>query len=109
MGALKDMGKIQQEMAETAAQLAEETFAGSGGAGMVVVKANGAMQIVGCAVDPQLVADGDRELIQELVVVAANEALAKAREHSAKVMQQKMQERFDLPGMEGLIGSMMPK
>jgi hypothetical protein len=109
MGALKDMGKIQQEMAQAAERLAEERFEGSAGAGLVKVIVSGAMQVVECQIEPDAVDKDNVELLQELYVAATNEALAKAREYSAEFMQKQMQERFDLPGMEGLLKGMLPK
>jgi DNA-binding YbaB/EbfC family protein len=109
MGALKDMGKIQKEMAEAAERLSEETFEGSAGAGLVKVTANGAMKIVSCVISPEVVSQGNIDLLQELVVAAANDAVTQARDYSAQFMQKQMAERFDLPGMEGLIKGMLPK
>ena len=108
MGALSNPAKLQEEMAANAKKLASETFVGIAGGEMVTVVVNGAMQVCECKIDPQLVEDKDRELIEEMVIAATNEALAKARQRSAEFMQQQLRERFDLPGMEGMLKGFMP-
>ena len=48
---------------------------------------NGAMQIVGVVMDPEVVKSGDVEMLQDLVVAAANDALRKAQEMMAEEMK----------------------
>jgi nucleoid-associated protein EbfC len=60
---------------------------GSAGGGMVEIEVNGLCDVLRCQIDPQLIAQGDRELIEDLVVTAANQAIAKARELHAEAMQ----------------------
>ena len=76
---------------------------------MVVVKVSGAQQMISCVIDPKLVEDNDRELIEELVVAAVNEAVALSRRQSAEIMQKKLGERLNLGDLSGLLGGMMPK
>jgi DNA-binding YbaB/EbfC family protein len=108
LGALKDIGKIQEEMKESAAKLRENVYDGSAGGGLVTVKATGDLQLASVSVDPSLFAEKDADLIQELIVEAANAALAKAREDAAETMQKTLSERLNLPGMEGMLKGMMP-
>jgi DNA-binding YbaB/EbfC family protein len=108
LGALKDIGKIQQDMKESARKLKENVYEGAAGGGLVTVKATGDLQLTSVAVDPSLVADKDLDLIQELIVEAANIALTKARDDAATTMQKTLQERLDIPGLDGLVKGMMP-
>jgi hypothetical protein len=54
---------------------------------MVTVTANGAMQVVNVAIDPEAIKSGDVEMLQDLVTAASNEALRKAREMMAEEMK----------------------
>ena len=54
---------------------------------MVTVVANGAMEIVSVKIDPEVLKASDGEMLQDLVVAAANAALRKAREMVAEEMK----------------------
>lgn len=78
--------KMQSEMARAQDELANTTVSGIGGGGLVTVEVTcdqrvKAVRIAGEAVDPQ-----DVETLEDLVVVAVNDALAKAAEASQKRM-----------------------
>ncbi len=77
---LKQAQAMQEQMAKIQEQAASKTAAGTAGGGIVTVTANGAMQIVGVTIDPEVVKSGDVEMLQDLVVAATNEALRKAKE-----------------------------
>jgi nucleoid-associated protein EbfC len=108
LGALKDMGKIQEEMKEAAQRLRENVYEGAAGGGLVTVKAAGDLQLIEAAIDPSLFEEKDRDLVQELLVEAANSALKKARDDAAETMQKTLQDRLGIPGMDGLLKGMMP-
>ena len=78
MGLLGNKGKLQEEMAKFQSQVGQITADGAAGGGLVTVKANGKLEIVGV----KLAADApsDRELLEDLIAAAANQALAKVRE-----------------------------
>jgi DNA-binding YbaB/EbfC family protein len=109
LGNLGNLAKIQEELHSAIAELANESFEGRAGGDMVVIHVNGAQQLTGCAIDPKLMAENDRELIEELVVAAVNDALNVAKRRSAEILQQKLGDRLDLPGLSGLLGNLMPK
>lgn len=73
------MDKIQEELA------AKEIEAGAGG-GMVTVTVTGAQEITGIVIDPSVIDPDDREMLQDLVQAAVNEALRKSREMMAEEM-----------------------
>ena len=77
---LKQAQAMQEQMAKLQEQAASKTVNGSAGGGIVTVTANGAMQVVGVAIDPEAVKSGDVDMLQDLVVAATNEALRKAKE-----------------------------
>ena len=77
---LKQAQAMQEQMAKLQEQAASKTVNGTAGGGIVTVTANGAMQIVGVTIDPEVVKSGDVDMLQDLVTAAANGALRKAKE-----------------------------
>lgn len=108
LGNLGNLSKMQQEMQAITGELALLEYQGSAGGGMVVVKASGAQQLVSCSIDPQLIKDNDKELLEDLVVAAANQALGDAKKNTADLLQKRLSERFNLPDISNLLGGMMP-
>jgi hypothetical protein len=84
---LKQAQAMQEQMAKLQEQAASKTVTGTAGGGMVTVTANGAMQVVNVAIDPEAIKSGDVEMLQDLVTAASNEALRKAREMMAEEMK----------------------
>ena len=83
---LAQVGKMQQEMAEAQEQLKLETVEASAGGGMVRVTMSGALEVKQVRIDPAAVDPEDVEILDEMVLVAINEALSKAQELQASRM-----------------------
>lgn len=77
--------QIQQQMMDRARQKEVEASAGGG---MVVVTANGALEITSVKIDPRCVDPSDVGMLQDLVTAAVNQAIAKAQETMQGEMQQ---------------------
>jgi len=75
--------------------------AGSAGGGLVEVEVNGLQEVLACRIEPGFFAQGDRELIEDLIRVATNDALTKAKQLHAEAMQSMM--GADMPGMSEAI------
>lgn len=84
---LKQAQAMQAQMAKIQEQAASKIVNGTAGGGSVTVTANGAMQLVGIVIDPEVVKSGDVEMVQDLVMAASNDALRKAREMMADEMK----------------------
>jgi DNA-binding YbaB/EbfC family protein len=84
---LKQAQAMQEQMAKLQEEAASKTVIGTAGGGSVTVTANGAMQLVRIVIDPEVVKGGDVEMVQDLVMVASNDALQKAREMMADAMK----------------------
>jgi DNA-binding YbaB/EbfC family protein len=84
---LKQAQAMQAQMAKVQEQAASKTVTGTAGGGSVTVTANGAMQLIGIVIDPDVVKAGDVEMVQDLVMAASNDALKKAREMMADEMK----------------------
>lgn len=76
---LKQAQKLQEKLAEAQAELGEKTVEASAGGGMVSVTANGRQEIVAVRIVPDVVQQGDVQMLEDLVLSAANAALASAR------------------------------
>jgi hypothetical protein len=79
-GILKQAQAMQEQMAKLQEQAALKTATGTAGGGSVTVTANGAMQIMQVAIDPEVLKSGDADMVQDLVLAATNDALRKAKE-----------------------------
>ena len=72
--------QMQRDMARVQEELAAASVTGSAGGGVVTVTATGRQEVVAIAIDPSAVDPADVEMLQDLVVVAVNDALRAARE-----------------------------
>jgi DNA-binding YbaB/EbfC family protein len=84
---LKRAQAMQAQMAKVQEQASAKTVIGTAGGGSVTVTANGAMQLLGIVIDPEVMKGGDVEMVQDLVMAASNDALRKAREMMADEMK----------------------
>lgn len=84
---MKQAQAMQERLAKVQAEVATKTVQASAGGGMVTVVVNGALEIVSVKIDPEVLKASDGEMLQDLVVAAANEALRKAREMVAEEMK----------------------
>jgi len=91
--------KLQAELAERKRKLAQARLEAASGGGMVRAVVTGEGELVGLKLAPQVVAEGDVEMLEDLVLAAVKEAQAKARELARKEMS-------DLAG--GLPPGMLP-
>jgi nucleoid-associated protein EbfC len=77
---MKQAQKLQAKMIKLQEELAEKTVETSAGGGMVKVVANGKQQIVSIKIEKEVVDPEDVEMLQDLVLAAVNDALAKSQE-----------------------------
>jgi hypothetical protein len=85
---MKQAQELQAKMAEMQDKLAALEITGESGGGMVKMRLNGKGEMRGVKIDPAISVDGDREMLEDLLVAAHNDAKAKVE---AKV-QEKMSE-----------------
>jgi DNA-binding YbaB/EbfC family protein len=72
--------QMQQAMERVKAELAEAKVDGTAGGGVVKAVVTGDQKLVSVAIDPAAVDPADVEMLQDLIVVAVNDALRAARE-----------------------------
>src|SRR5215211_205405 len=76
---LQQVQQMQAEMAKAQEELANETVEASAGGGMVTVKATGALEITEVKIAPEAIDPDDPELLSDMVLAAANEAIRSAQ------------------------------
>lgn len=95
---MKQAQKIQEQIAKMQEDLAARTVEASAGGGMITVVANGKQEIVSIRIEPEVIDANDREMLQDLVVAAVNEALRKAQEMVSEEMR-KITGGLNIPGL----------
>ena len=91
---MKQAQKMQAEMTQKQEEVQKKEIETSAGGGAVVVKATGAKVIKEIIIKPEVVDKDDVEMLQDLVLTAVNEALAKADD----MMSQELG-GYNIPGL----------
>ncbi len=97
-GMMKKVQKMQKQMAKAQEELGEERLEALAGGGAVKVVVSGHKEVVEVTIDPDIVDPDDVEILQDLIVIATNEAMKKAEELSESTMGQ-FTKGLNLPGM----------
>jgi|SRR6266404_5827153 DNA-binding YbaB/EbfC family protein len=95
---MKQAARMQQQMETIQAQLAARTVEATSGGGAVKVVARCDGTIASIKIDPQAVNPADAQLLEDMVVTAANQALGQAKEISNTEMG-KVTSGFSMPGL----------
>jgi DNA-binding YbaB/EbfC family protein len=100
---MKQVQRMQADMAEAQASLLDETVTGTAGGGVVVATSNGSGQLLSIKLDESVVDPEDIEMLQDLIVAAVNEA-----DRSAQALQQERMGAvtggMDMGSLGGLLG-----
>lgn len=99
---MKQAREMGQRMESLQAELKQKRATGAAGGGMVEIEINGLQEALACRIDPQLMPEGDRELLEDLVCGAVNDAVAKAKLLHAESLKN-MAGGMNVPGMAELI------
>ena len=89
------MGELQEALKKIRVE-------GEAGGGMVVVEMNGQAQALRCRIDPSLIDSKDAEMIEDLVVVAVNQASERVKQAAQKEME-KLTEGVDMQGLQSML------
>ncbi|HUI28740.1 MAG TPA: YbaB/EbfC family nucleoid-associated protein [Candidatus Acidoferrales bacterium] len=74
----KMISELQKTLEKAMGELENMSVIGEAGGGMVKVTANGKREILSVDIEPDLVKSQDKEMIEDLVAAASNNALQKA-------------------------------
>ncbi len=103
---MKQAQKMQEELARVQSELANIQVEGSSGGGMVKVIANCQNQILEVNIEDEVIDPDDKEMLEDLVTAAVNQALENAQKRSQEEMSKvsggmlgNLPGGFNLPGM----------
>jgi DNA-binding YbaB/EbfC family protein len=95
---MKQAQQLQTKMMKMQEELADKTIEASAGGGMVKVVANGKQQVVSLEIEKEVVDPDDVEMLQDLILAAVNDALAKSQEMVSGEMS-KLTGGMNIPGL----------
>ena len=86
MQMMKQAQKMQQDLLKMQQEMETTEYEATAGGGVVTAVANGKRELLRITIDPEAVDPDDVEMLQDMVVAAANEALRKADAEQAASM-----------------------
>ncbi len=85
---LKQAQQIGGQMGRITEEMRKRRATGAAGGGMVEIEVNGLMEVLACRIDPKLIAQNDREMLEDLVVAAVNQAVARSKQMHVDAMRE---------------------
>ncbi len=95
---MKQANQMQSRMKKVQDELKTRCYEGTAGGGGVTVKVDGDSMITAIDIQDEVIADGDKEMLQDLILAASNDAIKLAKDTSQKEMD-KITGGFNMPGM----------
>jgi DNA-binding YbaB/EbfC family protein len=95
---MKQAARMQQQMERVQSDLAQRTVEATSGGGAVKVVARCDGSLASVKIDPQAAGAGDVAMLEDMILSAANQALAQAKEISTAEMG-KVTQGLSLPGL----------
>src|SRR5438128_710770 len=101
---MTQLPKMKAEMERMQQRLGQLVVEGTAGGDMVKVRVSGKLEVLAVSVSDEAVRLGDREMLEDLIRAAANQALERARQQSADEMRKVatslgLPPGMDLPGL----------
>ena len=96
---MKQAQKMQEQLMEAQQAASEQVIEGQSGGGVVKVSVTGGMEFRSVTIDPAAVDPDDVAMLEDLVLAAIHDAVAKVNELSQQAMG-----GLDLGGLGGLLG-----
>jgi len=104
-GLMKQAQQIGGQIQGLNDELKTKKTVGSAGAGMVEIEMNGLLEVLRCRIDPKIVNVDDRELLEDLIAAATNQAVSKARELHAEALKS-LTGGLELPGLQDALSKL---
>ena len=98
---LKQVQKMQEDMANLQAELDEREYTATSGGGMITVTVNGKHEITELKINPEAINPEEPEMLEDLITVAVNEAISTASKTSEEEMGA-LTGGLNIPGMPGM-------
>lgn len=106
---MRNAGKIRETMEKASETLGQIEAEGSSGGGAVSAKVNGRMELISVKIDPKSLkptdsgGEVDWELLEDLIVAAVNQGIAKAREAASESFSSSLG-GMPMSGLSNLLG-----
>jgi hypothetical protein len=101
---MKNLPKMKAAMEDLQKNLGHLVGEGSSGGNMVTAKVNGRLEVLSCVVSDEALKLQDKEMLEDLIVAALNQAIAKVNQLRADETQ-KMASNLGMPvGADGMPG-----
>ena len=95
---MKQAARMQQQMEQVQTQLSQRTVEATSGGGAVKVTAKCDGSIASIKIEPQALNPSDAQLIEDMILTAANQALGQAKDIANSEMS-KITAGLSLPGL----------
>jgi nucleoid-associated protein EbfC len=95
---MKQAQKMQADMLKAQEDLRDLKVEAAAGGGMVKVTANGQGDILSIEINPEIINPDDADMLQDMVLVAVNDAAEQAKELQSSLMS-KMTGGLNIPGL----------
>lgn len=103
---LKQAQNIGGQLGNLTEQLKQRRTKGIAGGGMVEIEVNGILEVLRCSIDETLLKQNDRELLEDLVAAAVNQAIVNGKQLHAEVMKD-LTGGIELPGLDEAMARFM--
>lgn len=87
---MKQVNEMQGKMADMQNRLGDVEVTGQSGGGLVTVTMNGKAEMRKISIDAKLIDPSEKEMLEDMIVAAANDAKAKAEAHVASETEKMM-------------------
>ncbi len=87
---MKQVQDMQAKMADMQSRLSDVEVTGQSGGGMVTVTMTGKTEMRKIVIDPKIISPDDKEMLEDLIVAAVNDAKAKAEKQIAEETEKMM-------------------
>jgi DNA-binding YbaB/EbfC family protein len=95
---MKQVQKMQADMAKLQEELVNRTVEASAGGGVIKVVASGKQEILSIQINPEAVDPDDVEMLQDMIMAAVNEALRQSQDMVSQEMS-KITGGMNIPGL----------
>lgn len=99
---MRNASEITGKIGEVSDQLKQQRVVGQAGGGMVEVEVNGLGQVVRVTIEAELIESNERDMIQDLLPAAFNQAASSAKQMHVDAMKE-MTGGISLPGMDDIL------
>ncbi|MCX7875461.1 MAG: YbaB/EbfC family nucleoid-associated protein [Melioribacteraceae bacterium] len=84
---LKQVQKMQADMAKIQSELENKVVTEESGGGMVKATVNGKKELISISIDENIIKEGDKEMMEDLIVAAVNKAIQSITKISEEEVQ----------------------